>query len=43
MAPIKTPLMTLPNSRTISEKVRVSCSTMLSGIMTQVGWVKVAR
>ena len=43
IAPIKTPLITLPNKRTISEKMRVICSTMLSGIMTHVGSVKVAR
>ena len=38
-----TPLITLPNRRTISEKVRVNCSTTLSGIITQVGSAKVAR
>ena len=43
IAPMKTPLITFPNRRMISEKVRVNCSAMLSGIMTQVGLVKVAR
>ncbi len=43
IAAMKTPLMTLPNRRTISEKVRVNCSAMLIGIMTQVGLLKVAR
>ena len=43
IAPIKTPLMTLPNRRMISEKMRVICSTMLSGIITHVGSAKVAR
>ena len=40
---MNTPLITLPNRRTISEKVRVNCSTMLSGIITQVGSAKVLR
>lgn len=38
-----TPLITLPNRRTISENVRVSCSTTFNGIITQVGSANVAR
>ena len=43
MPMMNTPLMTLPNRRTISEKVRVNVSTILSGIMTMLGWAKVLR
>ena len=43
MPMMKTPLITLPNSRTISENVRVKVSTRLSGIMTMLGSAKVLR
>ncbi|MNQ30734.1 hypothetical protein D3C85_440850 [compost metagenome] len=43
MPSTNTPLMMLPNRRTTSEKVRVSCSTMFSGIITQLGSAKVRR
>ena len=43
MPMMKTPLMTLPNRRTISEKVRVKVSTIFSGIMKMVGSANVFR
>ncbi len=39
----KTPLITLPNRRTISEKVRVICSIRFSGSITQDGSAKPRR
>ena len=38
---MNTPLIMLPNRRTMRENVRVICSTMLSGIMIHVGSAKV--
>ena len=43
MPMMKTPLITLPNSRTISEKVRVKVSTRFSGIIRMVGSANVLR
>ena len=39
----KPPLITLPNKRTISEKVRVTSETMFSGNMISLGFAKLVR
>jgi hypothetical protein len=43
MPMMNTPLITLPNRRTIIEKVRVICSNSVSGAMNQLGSAKLLR